>query len=189
MNFDLSFADNATVLRKSDSLLGFTLVEADFPDMFQNGSDNYYVGSSSLTDPVDVEAITLEAMLELTEDPADLLSTSEPIDSTNFDPIPVQSFNPTIESNCRTLQENMQKRFIELPPTALQRPTKKVKRVVSTSSEASSTDGGRFRGYQADQWAERFEELCAFFKNHGHCQVPHSFVENEALARWTKRQR
>jgi hypothetical protein len=47
----------------------------------------------------------------------------------------------------------------------------------------------RFRPYQAEQWSEKFEELCAFKKNKGHCCVPHTFTENPALARWVKRQR
>jgi hypothetical protein len=48
----------------------------------------------------------------------------------------------------------------------------------------------RFRDYQADQWTEMFEELCAFIKKNGHCQVPHGYPTNESsLARWTKRQR
>jgi hypothetical protein len=48
---------------------------------------------------------------------------------------------------------------------------------------------GRFRPYQAGQWAEKFEELCEYRKNMGHCLVPHTFSENLPLARWVKRQR
>jgi Helicase associated domain len=47
----------------------------------------------------------------------------------------------------------------------------------------------RFRPYQAGQWAEKFEELCAYKKKEGHCLVPHTFNDNLALARWVKRQR
>jgi hypothetical protein len=47
----------------------------------------------------------------------------------------------------------------------------------------------RFRPYQAEQWSEKFEELCEFKKNKGHCCVPHTFTDNPALARWVKRQR
>jgi hypothetical protein len=46
-----------------------------------------------------------------------------------------------------------------------------------------------FRAYQAEQWTQRFEELCEFCKLNGHCQVPHTFTKNPALARWVKRQR
>jgi hypothetical protein len=47
----------------------------------------------------------------------------------------------------------------------------------------------RFRPYQAEQWSEKFDELCQFKKEKGHCCVPHTYKENAALARWVKRQR
>ena len=47
----------------------------------------------------------------------------------------------------------------------------------------------RFRGYQKEQWDERFEELCEFHKKNGHCQVQNTQTESRPLARWVKRQR
>ena len=47
----------------------------------------------------------------------------------------------------------------------------------------------RFRGYQSEQWSDRFEELVNFQVRHGHCLVPHVFPENPAMAQWVKRQR
>lgn len=47
----------------------------------------------------------------------------------------------------------------------------------------------RFHPYQEGQWSARFEELCAFKKEHGHCLVPHVYKTNQKLARWVKRQR
>ena len=61
--------------------------------------------------------------------------------------------------------------------------------VVAATSSTLNNDNNGFRSYQAEQWTDRFEELCAFCKKNGHCQVPHSFAENQALARWVKRQR
>jgi hypothetical protein len=46
-----------------------------------------------------------------------------------------------------------------------------------------------FRPYQEEQWSEKFEELCEFKKNKGHCFVPHTYTANPALARWVTRQR
>jgi hypothetical protein len=46
-----------------------------------------------------------------------------------------------------------------------------------------------FRPYQEEQWSEKFEELCEFKKNKGHCVVPHTYTANPALARWVTRQR
>ena len=47
----------------------------------------------------------------------------------------------------------------------------------------------RFRSYQSDQWALRFQDLNAFRQEFGHCHVPHVFPANPALAQWVKRQR
>jgi Helicase associated domain len=58
--------------------------------------------------------------------------------------------------------------------------------------ESSSSDEGyspKFRGYQCDQWEERFNELSEFFKQNGHSSVPHTDSSNRRLARWVKRQR
>jgi hypothetical protein len=47
----------------------------------------------------------------------------------------------------------------------------------------------RFRAYQAEQWADKFYELCQFREEKGHSCVPRTFKENPALASWVKRQR
>ena len=49
--------------------------------------------------------------------------------------------------------------------------------------------GFKFSPYQS-VWEERFLELVAFKKTHGHCNVPrHSPPENLKLAGWVRRQR
>jgi hypothetical protein len=53
----------------------------------------------------------------------------------------------------------------------------------------ASQHARRFRTYQMEQWADAFEELLYFLRMHEHCQVPHAYEENPALARWVKRQR
>lgn len=80
-------------------------------------------------------------------------------------------------------------------------------------------NGQRFRPYQYEQWTEKFQDLISFRKEKGHwyvffivqrpritagvfficiltrsyllpcSQVPHTYKENPALARWVKRQR
>jgi hypothetical protein len=59
----------------------------------------------------------------------------------------------------------------------------------SVEDESDEARERRFRPYQAGQWAEKFEELCEYKKQQGHCLVPHTFNDNLALARWVKRQR
>ena len=56
-------------------------------------------------------------------------------------------------------------------------------------SDAAIADDQRFRSYQAEQWNESYADLCFFLDKHGHCQVPHTYSDNPALARWVKRQR
>ena len=51
----------------------------------------------------------------------------------------------------------------------------------------TTADENFFRSYQAEQWTQRFEELCNFVRDNGNCQVPHTFTKNPALARWVKR--
>jgi Helicase associated domain len=59
----------------------------------------------------------------------------------------------------------------------------------TTATTASSWDSTRFREYQSEQWAERFEELMEYAQTHGYCQVSHRDKEHDSLARWSKRQR
>lgn len=47
----------------------------------------------------------------------------------------------------------------------------------------------RFREYQAEIWSEKFEDLCEFRRQFGHCHVPHTYTDNAPLAQWVKRQR
>jgi Helicase associated domain len=45
----------------------------------------------------------------------------------------------------------------------------------------------RFRIYQNSQWKEKFDELVEYKAKTGHCEVPHNYAENPALAKWIKR--
>lgn len=54
-----------------------------------------------------------------------------------------------------------------------------------------STKNGvkRFKPFHEEKWNVHLEQLRDFKKMHGHCLVPHTFPENQHLARWVKRQR
>jgi len=41
----------------------------------------------------------------------------------------------------------------------------------------------------ADRWEERFAELVAYKRAHGHCEIPTAWAENQALAKWVVNQR
>lgn len=69
------------------------------------------------------------------------------------------------------------------PPTTAS-PSMPKRRRVSTGDQEP-----RFRGYQEKQWEEQFEVLLKFKEANGHCLVPHTYRENQALSRWVKRQR
>jgi hypothetical protein len=47
----------------------------------------------------------------------------------------------------------------------------------------------RFRPYQDRQWRGMFQKLIQYKLQHGHCCVPHSYQDDQKLARWVKRQR
>lgn len=185
-DFERSFTGKATMSSKSSPhfLPGLTLLDAGLPSLFPRPSLRNL--GHQAAEPIDLEAITLEALFELTENQVDLFSP-QPVESGCFEPIPFRSHcesqEPPFLGNPLKRQEEM----LEVPPALIQPPTKKIKRVVSEPS--TSDEAERFREYQSQQWTTMFEELCAFIKKNGHCQVPHSYVENESLARWTKRQR
>jgi hypothetical protein len=47
----------------------------------------------------------------------------------------------------------------------------------------------RFKTFHEVKWNEHMEQLREFKQKFGHCLVPHTFPENQNLARWVKRQR
>ncbi|CAJ1955995.1 unnamed protein product [Cylindrotheca closterium] len=46
----------------------------------------------------------------------------------------------------------------------------------------------RFQVRHKDQWETQFQLLHEFKRKHGHCRIPHTYPENQSLARWVKRQ-
>ena len=173
----------------SDSLIGFALSDdGDYSQaMMSHRHGEHGSRKQPPTEPaVDVEAYTFQILSELDDDHEDLFDSivlpPQLIDSGCYDPISVSDFlTPTTPK----------KRFDEKQQDIASPPLKK-QRCISPSSETTSSEEqieSRFRGYQADQWTEKFEELCAFMNKNGHCQVPHGYPANESLARWTKRQR
>jgi hypothetical protein len=69
------------------------------------------------------------------------------------------------------------------PTTGASPPTKRQKVDNSTDADDGDEDDKdvRFREYQAEIWSEKFEDLCEFRRQYGHCHVPHSFEENSPL--------
>lgn len=43
--------------------------------------------------------------------------------------------------------------------------------------------------YQNEKWMERYQDLVAYNRVHGHCNVPYTYGANPALGQWVKRQR
>jgi hypothetical protein len=43
--------------------------------------------------------------------------------------------------------------------------------------------------YQQDRWIERYQDLAAYYKEHGHCNLPYTYQEDPGLVHWIKRQR
>lgn len=83
---------------------------------------------------------------------------------------------------------------VPMPAMSTEVPVNNNKRSREVSDDDITDDGannneGRFRPYQAGQWAERFNDLCKYRERMGNCLVPHTYKENLPLARWVKRQR
>jgi hypothetical protein len=187
--------------RVPDSLVGFALSDDGGFSQTMNGHRQEHQGPTRKqhpsTEPVDVEAITFQILSELDDDLFDYIvppPAPQVVDSGCYDPISVSDSSSRSGGVLLTPTNTTtpKKRLGEKQGIVSPRSSKK-QRCISPSSETSSSDdpisNSRFRGYQADQWTEKFEELCAFIKTTGHCQVPHGYPTNESLARWTKRQR
>ncbi len=57
------------------------------------------------------------------------------------------------------------------------------------NSTATREQQQRFRPFHEEKWKESLKQLRAFKAKYGHCLVPHTFPDNQNLARWVKRQR
>jgi hypothetical protein len=93
-----------------------------------------------------------------------------------------------------TLSDDSDRSQIQMAPFELYQPATTTSAIplvnhphVVPSSIEDKLDLKRYRGYQAGQWNERFQELMQFRKEYGHLFVPHSYPLNQKLAQWVKR--
>jgi hypothetical protein len=101
--------------------------------------------------------------------------------SVSSDDFPKILMSLKIPSTCNAFQDSV---------GTLGFPQEKRRREVSAEvSSDDDFDEKRFRSYQTGQWAEKYNELCHYRQQKGHCLVPHTYQDNLALARWVKRQR
>lgn len=56
------------------------------------------------------------------------------------------------------------------------------------TSEAAKPEK-RFKAFHEEKWNEHLQQLCEFKSKYGHCLVPHTYPDDQHLARWVKRQR
>ncbi len=59
----------------------------------------------------------------------------------------------------------------------------------ATRNSSGKKESKRFKPFHEEKWNEHLDQLRAFKNKFGHCLVPHTFPENQNLARWVKRQR
>ncbi|KAG7358897.1 helicase domain protein [Nitzschia inconspicua] len=88
--------------------------------------------------------------------------------------------SPLQEKEMGTVSSEVAVSALPKPSFCLTRETS----VISISSNATSE--GRS---MSDRWNNRYQDLKAFVKKHGHCHVPINYKENPLLSRWIKRQR
>jgi hypothetical protein len=60
---------------------------------------------------------------------------------------------------------------------------------LGANTEEDPPPSGIYCMNQSGRWKQRFQELCAFQKEYGHCCVPSDWPQNQSLAQWVKRQR
>ena len=132
--------------------------------------------------------------------PVTSASMVPPVETKNNVVTPRQSF-VSVDSNTsikkRKEVENEQEELsIPIIPTYDEvHHSNKKRRITSTSDleeveeHHQDSDGAfspSFRSYQTEKWNQKFEELCDFKKEKGHCNVPYT---NDLLIHWVKRQR
>ena len=187
----------------------FSLAMYDVDNVATNNQKQDQPTQSAVFHPVDeYKDMTLRELLDLSDDY--LFDGTESNVHSTLMPIPVHSSQTTM---LRQVSGELQS-IVTYPDTApamtmvddvdlepnhvfsMEPPSgssnKKRRRQVSDDENSESDDlneEGRFRPYQAGQWAERFEDLCKYRDQAGNCLVPHTFKENLPLARWVKRQR
>ena len=59
----------------------------------------------------------------------------------------------------------------------------------SSRTEAHVDTPAFITATQSDQWNKRFQDLCTFRQEYGHCCVPSHWPQNHPLSQWVKRQR
>jgi hypothetical protein len=108
-----------------------------------------------------------------------------------FEPVPLSIVQAAVECSIHQNNQTKKHELLHSSSTVSNRmmmpPAKKQK--IHETLDMTDDSSNSFRAYQAEQWTERFQELWVYCKQHGHCQVPHTHVQNPALARWVKRQR
>jgi hypothetical protein len=127
--------------------------------------------------PLTNESIVTQDISDITDCLLEATATAEPI---AFQVQPPHLLNP-VTSGLVTASMNSQicnvddfssvittnLKHTNPAPLPVPRPTKKQKTALDESQE-STKPINLFRSYQAEQWTERFEELCEFAKKNGH---------------------
>jgi hypothetical protein len=194
-----------TITMKRKSLLGMALYDFDTLSndiavriqepavpVFHPVDPDYNVSLREILDISD-DFLAEDTLLNATEIP-DPVPFSNPSTALNNNFLRAPTCGPTLQqleaSITRNLHQDALALHLDYPAASnLKKRTREEFATQEDVSEEEQSDEHRFRPYQAGQWAQKFQELCQYKKEMGHCLVPHTFKENLALARWVKRQR
>ena len=136
----------------------------------------------------DILSEVLDELDDITQD----LRPDE-IAALSADLIPPSNFEPTVPAppSFKHLRPcaKPKRRIVSDESSAESDEQLKRQKVSISSDESDDASAIKFRMYQAEKWDTKFAELVEYKKTYRHCQVPHGYKANPALARWTKRQR
>lgn len=164
------------------SLFSMAMYDVDSVAQQECSSSSRGFGSTPTFYPVEqYKDLSLKEILDISddflfgeEDPLMSVPTMQAVPSEPAPPAAPVPVSPTLSA----------------PEEITATPSSSRKRSHEEVSDIGSDDEERrFRPYQAGQWCEKFDELCAYRRQTGHCLVPHTYKENLPLARWVKRQR
>eukprot|EP00553_Chaetoceros_curvisetus_P002123 CAMPEP_0204625150 /NCGR_PEP_ID=MMETSP0717-20131115/10898_1 /ASSEMBLY_ACC=CAM_ASM_000666 /TAXON_ID=230516 /ORGANISM="Chaetoceros curvisetus" /LENGTH=407 /DNA_ID=CAMNT_0051640773 /DNA_START=42 /DNA_END=1265 /DNA_ORIENTATION=+ len=142
-------------------------------------------------------SIGIEALPTATFEPLSYLDRPFPVlhskDRKKEIPVPPQSFATSQGAyQAGSFNSNAINQALSLKDIAPPEPLCPISSLNSSGSSGSrcgKKDSKRFKPFHEEKWNEHLDQLRAFKKKFGHCLVPHTFPENQHLARWVKRQR
>lgn len=195
-DIDSIFSDNVALSYKSNvqpvplQEVSSNAIDIDiFRSIFNQPESTYYSHPGDTSELLNKVAESLDGLDNILTEPVSYASTYGSQNNPPRPPESVPKAPPTFQHLRPSLPLKRQVTEEKAEDTARTHQAKRQRTNEKSDSEESEDVDARFRFFQAEKWLTKFHELIEYKKVHGHCQVPHGYKPNPALARWTKRQR